>query len=100
MDWFLYDNGPRHERVNLRGLCNLISLVPCISKTEFPLGLIKLRIFILDLLIDSIFLIFSLGLPNSLIQYGKNALVLAAIDFILFRVVEQVRCAPSLTSLW
>ena len=41
-----------------------------------------------------------LGLLNSLIQYGKNVLVLAAIDFILLRGVERVRCAPSLTSLW
>ena len=35
---------------------DLISLVSCMLKTEFPLGLIKFRMVTLDLLIDLIFL--------------------------------------------
>ena len=64
-------------------------------KSEFPLGLIKLWIVTLNLLIDSVFLIF---------QYGKKwilrYLFLAGIELILFCAVERVRYAPSLTSLW
>ena len=73
----------------------------CISKTDFPLGLIKLRIVTLNLLIGFIFLILSLSSLHSLMQYGKNefsdALVLAGTGLILFCVVEQV---SSLTALW
>ena len=72
------------------------------SKTEFPL---KLRIVNLNLLIDFIFLTLLLSLLHSLLmQYGKNefsnSLVLAGIGLILFCVVEQVRYATLLTSLW
>ena len=78
----------------LRPLNNLILLVSCISKNEFALDLKKLRIVTLNLLIDSIFLILSLSLLHSLIQYGKNefsnTLVLALIGLILFCVVELV----------
>ena len=72
------------------------------SKTEFTL---KLRIVNLNLLIDFIFLTLLLSLLHSLLmQYGKNelsdSLVLAGIGLILFCVVEQVRYASLLTSLW
>ena len=70
---------------------------------KIPLGLIKLRIVTLNLLIDSIFLIFSLSLLHSLMQYGKNefsnTLVLAGIGLVLFCVFERGRYAPSLTTL-
>ena len=74
-------------------------------KTEFPLGLIKLTTATLNLLIDFLFLIFSLSLPHSLMQYGKNefsnTFVLAGIDLILFCAAERVRYVPSLTAaLW
>ena len=59
-------------KFNLRRLNNLIPLVSCISKTEFVLGLINLRIVTLNLLIDSILLFLSLSLLHSLIQYGKK----------------------------
>ena len=85
-------------------LNNVIPLISCISKTEFPLGLMKLRIVALNLLTGSIFLILLLSLLHSLIQYGKrefsNTLVLAGIVLILFCVVERVRYAPSLVELW
>ena len=70
---------------------NLIPLVSCILKTGLPLELIKLRIVNLNVLIDSIFLISSLSLLHSLMQYGKNqfsnALVLTGPGLILFCVV-------------
>ena len=54
--------------------------------------------------IDSIFLILTLSLIHSLMQYRKNefsdTLVLAGIGLILFCVVERVRYATSLTTLW
>ena len=82
-------------------------MVSCISKTEFPLGIIellKIRSVILNLLIDYIFLILSLSLLHALMQYGKNGfsdtLVLAESGLILFCVVERVRYASSLTALW
>ena len=75
-------------KFNLRRLNSLIPLVSSISKTEFPLGLIKLRIVILSLLIDLIFLVLSLSLLHPLMHYGKNefsnTLVLAGIGLILF----------------
>ena len=50
------------------------------------------------------FLILSLSLPHSLMQYGKNefsnTLVLAEIGLILFYVVERVTYTTSLTALW
>ena len=73
------------------------------SKTEFPLSLIKSRVFTLNLLIDSIFIILSLSLLHSLIQYEKtefsDTLVPAGIGLILFYVVDRVRYAPSITVL-
>ena len=73
------------------------------SKTEFPLSLIKSRVFTLNLLIDSIFIILSLSLLHSLIQYEKtefsDTLVPAGIGLILFYVVDRVRHAPSITVL-
>ena len=75
-------------------LNNLIPFLSCISKTEFPLGQIKLRIATLDLLINSIFLMLLLNLLHPLMQYGKNklsnSLVLAKIRLIFFCGVEQV----------
>ena len=50
----------------------LIPLVSCMSKTEFPLGLIKLGIVTLNLFINFIILILSLSLLHSLMQFGKN----------------------------
>ena len=51
-----------------------------------------------------LFLILSLIVLHSLMQYGKNefsdTLVFAGIRLNLFSVVEQVRSAPSLTALW
>ena len=91
-------------KFSLRRLNNFIPLVSCISKSGFPLGLIKLRIVTLNLLIDFIFLILSLSLLYSLMQYGRNefsnALDFAGIGSKLFRVVEWVRYTPSLAALW
>ena len=73
-------------------------------KNQVPFRSNKVKIVILNLLNDSIFLILSLSLLHSLMQYGKNevanTLVLAGIGLILFCVVERVRYAPSLTALW
>ena len=73
-------------------------------KMEFPLSLMMLRIVTLNLLIDFILLIFSSSLLHPLMQYRKNkfsdTLVLAGIGLILFCVVERVRYATSLTTLW
>ena len=56
------------------------------------------KVVTLNLLIDFIFLILSLSLLHSLIQYGKNefsnTLVRAEIGLILFCVVERVTYAP------
>ena len=91
-------------KFNLRLLNNLIPLGSCTSKTVFPLDQIKLQIVTLNLLIDSIFLILTLSLIHSLMQYRKNefsdTLVLAGIGLILFCVVERVRYAPSQVALW
>ena len=90
-------------KFNIRRLNNLTPLVSCISNTEFPLGLQKLRVVTLNLLIDFLFLILSLSLLHLLMQYGKNefsnTLVLAGIGLILFCVIERVRYAPSLTAM-
>ena len=84
----------------------LLPLVSFISKTELHLGLIKLKIVALSLLIDFLFLIFSLSLHFSLMQDGinefnelMNTLVLAGIGLTLFCVVDWVRYTYSLTSL-
>ena len=60
------------RKFNFIRLKNIISLVSCISKIDFPLGLIKLRIVTLNLLIDFIFLILWSSLLYSLMQYEKN----------------------------
>ena len=90
-------------KFNLRRVNNLIPLVSCIPKTEFPLGLIKLRIITLNLLIDSVFLILLLSLLLSIIHNGKNefsnALVLAGI-LIVFFDVERVRYFLFPRELW
>ena len=57
---------------NLTRLNKFIPLVSGISKTELPLGLIKLGIVTLNLLIDYIFLILTFSLLHSLMQYEKN----------------------------
>ena len=50
------------------------------------------------------FLVLTLSLLHSLMQYGKNefsdTLVLAGIGLILFCVFERLKYAPSLTALW
>ena len=51
---------------------DLIPLVSCMSKTEFPLGLIKFRMVTLDLLIDLLFLILSLSLLHSKVLQNTN----------------------------
>ena len=51
---------------------NLIPLVSCTSKTELPLGLIKLKIVTLNLFIDFKLLLLWLSLRHSLMQYGEN----------------------------
>lgn len=60
------------QKVYLWRLNNLIPLVSCTSKTEFPLWIIKSRTVALNWLIDSVFLILLLSLFQVLIQHGKK----------------------------
>ena len=65
------------------------------KNSQLPSGLKTLRIFTLNLLIDSMFIAFSLSLLYSLRQYGKkekefsNTLFLTGIGFILFFVFDR-----------
>ena len=57
-------------KFNLRRVSSLRPLLSCIAKTEFSLGLIKLRIIYLNLFTDTMFRISSLSAHHSLIEYG------------------------------
>ena len=90
----------RWLKFNLRRVSNFKPLIPRTAKTEFSLGLTKLRILNLNIFIEPRFLSSSLRFPHFLAQCGKKdyskVLVLPLKVFVDFWVAYRVTYALTL----